>query len=404
MEQRARRIAFVSIPHIFAESEEARRASKDRPRRPSSEGRPADLPLVIVSGSFAKSVVIDYSSALERSPVKKGAFVKSLEPLRGSIRLLPMDREYVEGIHSTIIAHLKNYSPWVESPRAGCYYLDLTGTRRLLGREIETCGRIIRELGETFGLRSRAGIGGTILVARMAARVAGRQGAYDVCPSSEGLFLTPLGIELIPELSLRVKRELLGAYNIRRIGDLQPFSKEELTGMFGREGNVLYTCARNLARNRLVERETDQVLERELDVSSENNDDERLRRQFFSMVTELCVRMREERLLPGAFSLKVVYQDNYRVSCGGRLANTSSFEKSLYEELVVHLNKALARRTCVKKLLLSFSRLSPHARQLELFQDNLREERLADAFDDLQRRVGKGSLFWGFPSMEDRSP
>jgi nucleotidyltransferase/DNA polymerase involved in DNA repair len=404
MEQRARRIAFVSIPHIFAESEEARRSSKNRPGRPSSGGRPADLPLVIVSGSFAKSVIIDYSNALERSPVKKGAFVKSLEPLRGSIRLLPVDREYVEVIHSMIIARLKNYSPWVESPRAGCYYLDLTGTRRLLGREIETCGRIIRELGETFGLRSRAGIGGTILVARMAARVAGRQGAYDVCPSSEGLFLTPLGIELIPELSLRVKRELLGAYNIRRIGDLQPFSKEELTGMFGREGNVLYTCARNLARNRLVERETDQVLERELDVSSENNDDERLRRQFFSMVTELCVRMREERLLPGAFSLKVVYQDNYRVSCGGRLANTSSFEKSLYEELVVHLNKALARRTCVKKLLLSFSRLSPHARQLELFQDNLREERLADAFDDLQRRVGKGSLSWGFPSMEDRSP
>jgi DNA polymerase-4 len=411
-EPRARRIAFVSIPHIFAESEEARadRAaarSLDRPpggpggrweERP--EGRSsAGLPLVIVSGSFPRSVIIDYSKALERSPVKKGAFVKSIEPLRERIRVLTADHEYIEEMHRKIVALLKNYSPWVESPRAGHYYLDLTGTRRLFGRELDTCGRIIREIGGSFGLHARAGIGSTTLVSRLAARVSGEHGVYDLTAPSEALFLAPLGVELLPGVSLRVKRELLDAYNIRRIGDLEPFTREELAGMFGREGNTLYNCARNtdrnLARGRLAEKKTEQVLEQELIVSSDSNDDDTLRRQFFSTVLALCTRMREERVLPGAFTLKVIYQDNYRRSCGGRLARPSSFEKDLYEALINHLNQALKRRTCVKKLILSFSRLAPDARQLELFRDELRKERLADAFDTLQRRFGKGSIRYG---------
>jgi DNA polymerase-4 len=397
-EPRTRRIAFIFIPHIFAESEEARAG---RPGAPFPDRPPEDraLPLVIVSGSFPRSVIIDYSRALERSTVKRGAFVKSLEPLRESVRVLTADHEYVDEIHRGIVALLKNYSPRVESQKAGHYYLDLTGTRRLFGRELDTCGRIIREIGETFGLRARAGIGSTTLVSRLAARVSGEHGVYDLAAPSEPLFLAPLGVELLPGVSLRVKRELLDAYNIRRVGELGPFTQEELAGMFGREGDTLYRCARNadpaLARGRLLEKKTEQILEQSLVVSSESNDDDALRRQFFSTVLALCSRMREERVLPGAFGLKVIYQDDYRRSFGGRLARPSSFEKDLYEALIDHVNQALKRRTCVKKLVLSFSRLVPDARQLELFRDELRAERLAGAFDTLRRRFGKGSIRYG---------
>ena len=312
-ERRTRRIAFVSIPHIFAESEEARtdrpgaplrgRPQEGMPEadssghatgRPAAENpaRPAEkeprLPLVIVSGRFPKGVIIDYSKALERSTVKRGAFVKSLEPIREKIRVLPADHEYVEEIHRRIVALLKNYSPLVESPKAGHYYLDLTGTGRLFGRELDTCGSIIGEIGRTFGLHARAGIGSTTLVSRLAARVSAEHGVYDVASPSEALFLAPLGVELLPGVSPGVKRELLDAYNIRRIGDLEPFTREDLAGMFGREGEALYRCARNddpnLARGRLLEKKTERFLEQSLVVSSESNDDAALRRQFFSTV------------------------------------------------------------------------------------------------------------------------
>jgi DNA polymerase-4 len=423
-ERRTRRIAFVSIPHIFAESEEARGGGPDSPpRHRPPEGKPEAgpsehasgsptaknpahpaakdplLPLVIVSGSFPRGVIIDYSRALERSAVKRGAFVKSIEPFREKIRVLTADYEYVEEVHRRIVVLLKNYSPLVESPKAGHYYLDLTGTVRLFGRELDTCGRIIGEIGRTFGLHARVGIGSTTLVSRLAARVSGERGVYDVAAPSETLFLAPLGVELLPGVSLRAKRELLDAYNIRRIGDLEPFTREDLAGMFGREGETLYRCARNddpsFARGRLLEKKTERILEQSLVVSSESNDDDALRRQFFSTVLALCARMREERVLPGAFGLKVIYQDNERRSFGGRLARPSSFEKDLYEALIDHVNQALKRRTCVKKFVLSFSRLVPDARQLELFRDELRTERLAGAFDTLQRRFGKGSIRYG---------
>ena len=107
-ERRRRRIAFVFIPHIFAESEEARvlRRAVAPPfgRPPEGPG----LPLVIVSGSFPRSVIIDYSKALEGSSVKKGAFAKSIEPLRERIRVQTADHEYIEETHRKIVALLKN--------------------------------------------------------------------------------------------------------------------------------------------------------------------------------------------------------------------------------------------------------------------------------------------------------
>ena len=54
-----KKIAFVSIPHMVAESEEAR-LDGDR------------LPLVVASGNQPKSIVLDYSRAIENSPIKRG--------------------------------------------------------------------------------------------------------------------------------------------------------------------------------------------------------------------------------------------------------------------------------------------------------------------------------------------
>jgi hypothetical protein len=130
-------------------------------------------------------------------------------------------------------------------------------------------------------------------------------------------------------------------------------------------------------------------------VGSESNDDRFIRRSVFFMVTDLCRQMRRERLFPRAFCLRFVYRDNYHTVMAGKLKNPCFFEKPLYRELEVYLNRALKRRTCMKKITLSLSRFSAPFRQLSLFQDSFRMERLAGAFDLVEKRFGKNSLRYG---------
>ncbi len=383
MRRLKKRIVFISIPHIFAESEESRRKN------------PPGLPLVIVSGNLSKSIVIDYSKGLAGSPVKKGVLLKSIASLRGKIGVLPADYEYVEKLNQKVMRRLKNYSPLVESPGTGEYCLDLTGTKKLFGRELDTCGKIINELKAALGLTSSIGIGSTTLISRMASQVAAGGSVYDIYKTSEALFLSPLSIGLCTEISGPVKKALSSNYNIHKLGELGVFTKNDLICMFGKEGETLYNYSRGLSRNRIIEQSTEKVLEKSLIVNSESNDDGIVRRCFFSMILELCTKMREDCMFPRSFHIGVIYQDNYRYTHSGSLKDPSFFEKKLYEDLVIYVNRALARRTCIKKIILSFSHFTPSSLQLPLFGSNVRVERLTGAFDMVRKKFGKKYIRYG---------
>ncbi|MCK5569514.1 MAG: hypothetical protein KAJ15_07340, partial [Spirochaetes bacterium] len=237
--------------------------------------------------------------------------------------------------------------------------------------------------------------GSTVLIARVASRVAGEMSAYDICETAEKLFLSPLSIELCPELSFPVKKALLSNYNIKSIGELEMFTKNDLTCMFGKEGEVLYNCSRGLSRDRLIEKSIEKILMKKLIVNSEDNDDGIVHRYFFSMVLELCTQMREGRVFPRAFHITVIYQDNYRHTFSGSLKNPSFFEKRLYGDLITYVNRALERRTCVKKIILSFSRFVPSSLQMSLFRDNSKLEKITGTFDMIQKKFGKKYIQYG---------
>ena len=105
--------------------------------------------------------------------------------------------------------------------------------------------------------------------------------------------------------------------------------------------------------------------------------------------------MRRERVFPQSAKITVVYQDDYRYTTAGKLDQASFYEEQLYRELVFRLNRALKRRTCVKKIILAFSRFTAPSYQLNLFHDIYRTNELARAFDHIRRRFGKKSIGYG---------
>ena len=179
------------------------------------------------------------------------------------------------------------------------------------------------------------------------------------------------------------------------MGDLLPFSKTDLRNLFGTEGELLYNYARGISRSTLMEKKTEEVLQRDCIINHEKNDDELIRRKFFNLILELCEEMRREHVFPQSAKITVVYQDDYRYTTAGKLDHASFYEEELYRELVFRLNRALRRRTCVKKIILAFSRFIAPSYQLNLFHDIYRTRELTRAFDHIRRRFGKKSIGYG---------
>jgi DNA polymerase IV len=382
MKKHTKKIVFIYISHIFIEGEKLRR-----------EWDESSL-CVVASGNVPGSIIIDVTENLIRLKVRKGMFLKNLRHLKNNINVITADYEYMKELNDMITGYLKGYSMIVESTSFGGFYIDLTGTERLFGRAIDTCLKIISHLNETYGFNAAAGIGSNKLIAHLAAKISAGNSAYEICAPSEAAFLGPAKIAYVPDIRPEVKAELSSGYNIRTVNDLLAFSEQDLCAMFKADGSLLYSYSRNIAPGFLSAKEEGRVLTRTLVLSDAANDDALIRRRFFNLVLDLCSDMRMENIFPVYFDLKIIYKDNYKYAKSKKIAMLTFVDKRLHAVLLPYLDDALIRRTCVKKIVLTFSGFIPAVTQESLFGNDDRDLNLCRAFDAIREKYGKRGIYF----------
>ncbi len=380
MEAFTKRIVFIYIPHIFIESEMLRR---------SWDG---DVSCIITTSESRTGLIIDVSGNLREKNVRKGMPLTEIKHLLNEVNIVPVDCDYLKEINERIVTYLKGYSIIVESNHFGEFYIDLTGTERLFGRVIDTCGRIISHLYELYGFNTSTGIGSNRLTAYLASRIICPNSAYEIFKASEEAFLAPVAISRMPDISRELKDEILSSYNLQTLQDIKAFSKSDLAAMFKESGDLLYNYSRNKSSHVLAKRKEEKVIREELVLSDIGNDDHMIRRKFFQLALSLCVRMRTENIFPRYFYLQVIYKDDYKFAKSKKLNTPSFIEKRLYKELLPYLEKALKRRTCIKKIVLTFSRFVPAGIQMSVFPDENPDLILCRACDLIREKYGRNAI------------
>ncbi|MHB1774685.1 MAG: DNA polymerase IV [Acidimicrobiales bacterium] len=287
--------------------------------RPELTGRP-----VIVGGTGRRGVVASCT-------YEARAFgVRSAMPTARARQLCP-EAVFLDGRHSryaemsaALRGVLERATPLVEPIGLDEAFLDVTGSRRLLGSPRAIAERIRREVHQELSLECSVGIGRSKLIAKLASRAAkpvadraGRRpgaGVRVVVPDEELAFLHPLPIEALWGVGPATARRLhdLG---VRTVGELASVPVETMVRRFGRaHGLHLAGLARAQDDSPVVPDRPTKSVSHEETFRQDLFDAAELAGHLTGMAESVAAQLRRAGLVGRVVGVKVRYPDFTTVS------------------------------------------------------------------------------------------
>ncbi len=371
----------------------------ERVIEPSLRGRPV---LVAPPGS-ARAPVLVVSQEAGREGVRAGMPLPvALRRCPGATVLHPNESLYKRAT-GAVLALLGGYSPLVEPTAPGQTFLDLTGTARLFGAAQDAAARIRREIEARLRLRPTVGLATSKLVSRVAARVIRPDGLCDVFPGSEGPFLAPLPVGLLPAARGET-RERLSDLNVTRVADLLRFSPMQIQVAFGPPGARLRCQALGIDASPVRPPETAAAIVEEETLAEDSNEEAALRRTLFGLCERAGARLRRLGARVGRLRVTLRHSDDVLARREERLAPPVAADLVLFAQARAICERARARRVRVRWIELRCLEIARGPRQLTLFGPEALDDRatggtadsLAEAVDRIRGRFGDGAIVAGW--------
>ncbi|MFW5741948.1 MAG: DNA polymerase IV [Spirochaetota bacterium] len=232
----------MSHPVILHVDMDAFYASIEQHDHPEYRGKP-----VIVGAAPGHRGVVSACS-YEARPFG----IHSAMPINEAYRLCPQGvylpvrmRRYQE-VSGRIMAILAEYTPTLQQISVDEAFLDLTGTRRLLG-DPEDVGRTIKvRVREETGLTISVGIAPSHYLAKLASEVDKPDGFYVVRPGQEADFVVRLPLKSMWGVGKKMLARL-HALGIETVAQLREYTRQELAVELGTgAAHYLYAVSRGV--------------------------------------------------------------------------------------------------------------------------------------------------------------
>ena len=356
-------------------------------------------PVVVCSRHSPRSLIFSASPEAKAEGVFEGQpLTHALKQCRRLVILPPDEQLYQRAIRA-IAKVLGTYSPLVETGRWGRFFVDMSGTARLLGNLQENAWRMRRAVQASAGLNSTLGIGSNKLVSHVAARVVARHGDLCTVPwGSEASFLAPLKVRMLPGIRSKTEKALLAEFNIRWNYQLASVSIPQLAAVFGRQGILLHRQALGIDNAPVLPPDTKPFILEEITLQEDTNDDHKLTGHLYRMTERACARMREKDVLPHTVWLHLRYSDGVDITRRLKLKAPTLTDPLLFQILRPFYLKTGYRRQRIRYMSLTFTDLAFSPSQMVLFSppdSHLKGERLTAALDVLRNKYGENAVQWG---------
>ena len=358
-------------------------------------------PLVVSAGRGARAAVLSVSEEARQEGIRAGMMLADARHRCRRLLVLPPDPFLFEKAERALGEVVSRFSPVVEPVRGGRFFLDLTGTSRLLGPPVDTARRIQKEVADRLRLGPNAGLAVNKLVSGVAARVQRPVSLLDVLPGREEGFLSPLNVRHLPAVDLSLEGRLLDELNIRRVGELRAIDLTDLSLAFRSKGVALYRQARGIDESPVRPPERTPAVEEDETLPDDTNDDAALLGCLFALVERCGARLRKQGRAAGQARLAARYTDGVSVTRVATMAPAAATDAALWGALRPLFEQVVGRRGRVRYLMVRLERLSATAAaqaQMSMFDagpEPGRGEGLTRALDRIRGRFGETAVDYG---------
>jgi DNA polymerase-4 len=392
-----RTILHVDLDAFFAAVEQ-----RDRPEL---RGRP-----VIVGGEPGGRGVVSAASYEARVfGVRSAMSLQEAQRRCPDGVFLPVDGRRYQQASREVMAILRRFTPQVEPISIDEAFLDVTGSRALLG-DGETIGRAIKAaVREEVGLTASVGVATTKLVAKVASDLRKPDGLVVVPPGDEAAFLDPLPIARLWGVGEKTAMSL-AEYGVRTIGDLARLPPDIVIRRFGKHGGSLVERARGIDADRVVhEGDPAKSVGHEHTFDHDTSDPEVIERTLLAMAEGVSGRLRSAGVRASTIAVKIRDSSFRTISRQRTLPEPTDLTEPIFR-VALDLARPEVRGMRVRLLGVSASNLGERE-QLGLFpSDDPRRRAAIEAADALRRRYGsdavtRGRLVGaGLPAPFERDP
>ncbi len=202
---------------------------------------------VIVAGDTEKrhGIVLAASYEAKKRGIKTGTIVwEARQICPNGVFVKPQYHQYVD-FSSRILRIMNDFTPLVEPFSIDEAFMDITGSRELLGNPVEIAEKLKERIYQEIGITCSIGIGPNKLLAKMAAEMQKPDGLTVISSDNISTLLWQMPIRKLFGVGHRYEQHL-HKLNIRTIGELAKYPVNILKRRFGLNGEILWLNANGI--------------------------------------------------------------------------------------------------------------------------------------------------------------
>ncbi|MDE2875271.1 MAG: DNA polymerase IV, partial [Gemmatimonadota bacterium] len=359
-------------------------------------------PLLLVGGRSDRGVITSASYAAREFGVRSGMPTRRARQLCPDAVVVPVPRGACVERSRAVRAVLDELSPVVQAASIDEFYLDLTGTERMLNGEglAATADRIRRVVKERTGVAVSLGGGTQRVVAKVATRLAKPDGVHVVRPGGEAAFMAQFRLEQLPGIGPAFL-EQLGRKGLTTCAEAAAVEREWLARWFGpNRGAWLWERVRGIDASEVDARDRRKSISSERTFFADIDEDDELERRLLELSCSVGRQLRAKELRARTVTVKLRDFDYRTRQAGSTLPEGVETDRAIFAVAASLLHALRHRRRKPARLLgVGVSNLVRQvpAEQLDFFgaREALETERdrtIARTVDRIRDRYGREAL------------
>jgi DNA polymerase-4 len=291
-----------------------------------------------------------------------------------------------------------SYTPLVQPLSIDEAFLDMTGTRRLMGSPRDVAMRLKRDIQDATGLTGSVGIAPNMFLAKLASDIDKPDALTIVTADMIDTWLPTLPIEKLWGVGPSMAHKL-HAMGLRTVADVRKLAAEQMTRAFGEFGEHVHRLAHGIDPRHVTPDRDARSIGQEQTFAVDVAEREEVRRVLLSQCEQVARRLRKHELLARTVTIKIRYGDFQTITRSQTLDEPTDLTDELWRHADALFRKwADASFAPVRLIGVTANQLGKGG-QMGLFERPDRERRHAvdAATDRIVDKFGQGAIRRGGP-------